>query len=103
MRKLNFDYFFNSRSPFPGFTVADEMARAIRLIRWARGLTLAGLSELSGVSASYICRIESGGLVVKKTTIKKLCAGLGVPETALTDTAALSEQDILSMALGEEW
>lgn len=55
-----------------------DIAKRVRQLRESKGLTKTRLSELSGVSQSFISAIEAGK---KKPTVEvlgKICSGLGV-------------------------
>ena len=59
----------------------DKFARELKLARVARGLTLSGLSDLSGVSISHIGRLERVERVPGRRIIEKLQEGLGKAKT----------------------
>ncbi|MEY2232026.1 helix-turn-helix domain-containing protein, partial [Streptomyces sp. BF23-30] len=46
--------------PSPHQAVLDEVAPRLRRLRAGRGLTLAALSETTGISKSTLSRLESG-------------------------------------------
>ena len=51
---------------------------ALRVWRKYRGLTLATLSEISGISTSYLSELESGNRQGKPMLWRKLASALGV-------------------------
>lgn len=59
------------------------IATRLRELRNARGMTLAVLAELSGVSKSNISLIERGESSATATVLDKLAAALGVPVASL--------------------
>lgn len=57
----------------------------VRDIRKARGLTLDALSQLSGVSASYISEIETGKYNFTIQVLCRLALAMDVPITELIE------------------
>ena len=55
----------------------------IKQIRLEKGLTQKRLGELSGIAEPTIRRYETGKLIPKMLTIKKIAKGLGVPPADL--------------------
>lgn len=55
----------------------EKVGRQVRELRKAKGLTLADVATLSGVTINHISRIEHGKYSVKLDTIAKLAASLG--------------------------
>ncbi|HET7794745.1 MAG TPA: XRE family transcriptional regulator [Rhizobacter sp.] len=60
-----------------------RIARRVRELRQARGLTLEQLSERCGVSRSMISVVERGESSPTASLLDKLCAGLGTSLNAL--------------------
>ncbi|MFP2912287.1 helix-turn-helix domain-containing protein, partial [Pyxidicoccus sp. 3LFB2] len=65
-----------------------RLARRIRELRDARGLSLEALAERSGVSRSNISLIERGQSSPTAVVLDKLSAGLGVTVASLFEEAA---------------
>jgi transcriptional regulator with XRE-family HTH domain len=66
---------------------------ALRALREQRGLTIASLARLVGISAAAISQIESGTVQPSVMTLRKLAAALAVPVFRFflpADTAAAS-------------
>lgn len=64
------------------------IAQRLRELRDARGLSLAALAELSGVSRSNISLIERGESSATATVLDRLTAALGITLAALFDPPA---------------
>lgn len=71
----------------------------LKSLRSARGISVAELAEVSGVSPPYIWQIESGG---KKNpsgeVLRKLAAGLGTTVADLLGTSLIIPEDSLKKA-----
>jgi len=65
------------------FDVNERIARRVRELRQAQGLTLEQLSDRCGVSRSMISVVERGESSATATLLDKLAAGLGVNLSAL--------------------
>jgi len=63
-----------------------QVGRKVREIRGKRGLSLRGLSELSGLSINAISRIERDECSPTVSSLHSLSAAFGVPITALFDS-----------------
>lgn len=61
-----------------------EFLETIRHIRKSRGLSLALLSEMTGMNKGYISRIESGEVSPGLHNVIRLCTALGI-ELVLTE------------------
>ncbi len=61
------------------------VGRSLRHHRRAAGLTLEGLSELSGLGPAYIGQIERSAKKPSLRTLAKLAEALDVPVAALVD------------------
>ena len=61
----------------------NELPRMIKQQRVMRGLTLERLSEMSGVSASHLGRVERGERFPSATTLRKIANPLGFGEMEL--------------------
>jgi transcriptional regulator with XRE-family HTH domain len=68
--------------------INQQIARRIRELRDAQGLSLAALAERSGVSRSNISLIERGESSATATVLDKLSAALGVTVASLFEQAA---------------
>lgn len=62
--------------PFAAKLLADAMS-PLRKIRKNRGLTLKKLASISGISASYLSRIEVSARRMNQETLRRLCITLG--------------------------
>ena len=58
--------------------VLAHLSENVRRLRQARGLSQAGLAELSGISRRMIVAIEGGGANVSLSNVDRLAAALGV-------------------------
>lgn len=64
---------------------AKELGRAYRFVRQARGMTVRGAEQASGVSYQYVADIESGARPsVREHHLRQLAQGYLVP-TAIVD------------------
>ena len=61
----------------------NELPRMIKQQRVMRGLTLERLSEMSGVSASHLGRVERGERFPSAHTLRKIARPLGSTESEL--------------------
>lgn len=68
--------------------INHQIARRVRELRDAQGLSLAALAERSGVSRSNISLIERGESSATATVLDKLSAALGVTVASLFEQAA---------------
>jgi transcriptional regulator with XRE-family HTH domain len=68
-------------------SIEARMAAELRRRREELGLSLGGLSELSGVSKAMIGKIEAGGTSPTASLLGRLCAGLGITLSALMAAA----------------
>ena len=74
--------------------VRENFGSMLRHLREARGLSLAELGEITGVSASYINRIELGERKAPSyPIIEKLARGLSISTSSLMSTAGVSDSD----------
>jgi len=72
--------------PTPISPAHQRFGHNLRAARRTAGLSLEGLARQSGVSWSYIGRLERGTANPALTTILKLAHGIGVePNTLLAD------------------
>ena len=55
-----------------------NVGRRLKELREERSLSMYRLSQLSGVTQSYISRIESGDRMPTVDVLEKLCAGLNI-------------------------
>ena len=58
-------------------TIAVKFGRVIRSLRERRGLSQEALSDLAGLSRSFLGEIERGDAVPSVETLQKLADGLG--------------------------
>ncbi len=58
-------------------SLQQRIARNVRRLRTARGLTQEQLADITGVAAAQISRIETGSRNTTLTTIEAIAAGLG--------------------------
>jgi transcriptional regulator with XRE-family HTH domain len=68
--------------------VTVRVAKAIKARREQLGLTLRALASRSGVSSSMISEVERGAKSPTISTLSALAQALGVPISALVDSAA---------------
>jgi len=61
------------------------VSRNLKRIRSERGISLAKLAELSGVSKGMLSQIENNGTSPTINTIWKICIGLNIPYTTLLE------------------
>lgn len=62
----------------------------IRTVRLARGLSLEALAELSGISISYLSRMEVGDRNVSVKNLSKLAKALGVGQGELIELGTIT-------------
>lgn len=67
-------------------------AKALRIVRAARGISQQELAGNAGLSKSLVSKIESGSREISKVTQSKLAKTLGVP-VALLDILAMEPHD----------
>jgi len=73
--------------------VADNIGETLRASRRARGLTIAQLSEASGVSKSHLKRIEGGDARLSAGVLLALAKPLGCTEMELLKLAGYLSPD----------
>jgi transcriptional regulator with XRE-family HTH domain len=76
----------------------QRIAACIRSHRMRRNLTLAQLSELSGISVGHLSRLENGGRTPTVRLLLQLARALGVPLAALVGESP--EQDMVYVSRG---
>src|SRR5215467_3673215 len=70
----------SSASDATGDNAGDHgLGPAVRAQREQRGLTIASLARMIGVSPAAVSQIESGTVQPSLTTLRKLAGALGVP------------------------
>ena len=79
------------------------IARRVRTLRDAQGLSLAALAELSGVSRSNISLIERGESSPTATVLDRLSAALGITLAALFDQPADAPSPVSRVADQVSW
>lgn len=62
-----------------------RLARRVKQLRRAAGLTQEALAHKAGVSCGYLARLETGRHDPKLSTLRTLAKALGVPVTALLE------------------
>jgi transcriptional regulator with XRE-family HTH domain len=72
----------------------QRIARRVRALRTARGLSLEALAAASGVSRSMISLIERGESSPTAVVLEKLGAGLGVTLASLFDDPAAAAEPV---------
>jgi transcriptional regulator with XRE-family HTH domain len=55
-----------------------EFGMMVRYWRFKRGLTMAALGRLAGVSKGLICKLEKGGANPTLATARSICKALGI-------------------------
>lgn len=68
----------------------QRIAQRVRGLRAARGLTLEGLAEKSGVSRSMISAIERGDSNPTAVVLERISVGLGVPLASLFEASTVT-------------
>jgi transcriptional regulator with XRE-family HTH domain len=67
--------------------MGEKIGGTLRQARQAKGLTLFELSRESGVSPSFIGRVERGDRIASGKILRKLARPLGFEETTLLELA----------------
>src|SRR5436190_18531547 len=80
-----------------------QIATRVRTLRLARGLTLEGLAERSGVSRSMISLIERGESSATAVLLERLATGLNVPLASLFDAPGQNSQPVSRRADQPRW
>jgi transcriptional regulator with XRE-family HTH domain len=75
----------DTESIMPDNQIHERIARRVRDLRAARGLSLEALAAQCGVSRSMLSLIERGESSPTAVVLEKLAAGLGVPLASLFD------------------
>ena len=83
--------------------LTDRIARRVRDLRSARGLSLDALATHCGVSRSMISLIERGESSPTAVLLEKLSAGLGVPLAALFDVPPTDAEPLSRRAEQLSW
>jgi len=71
------------------------LGKAIRFLRKESGMTQKRLAEKSGVSDSWISRIEHGEVDPTWNTIARISEGLGIPMEFVAETAGRFEENLI--------
>jgi len=82
------------QDPQPG------LARAVRQLRTAQGISQEELASRSGVHLTWIGRLESGMTNPSWATTKRVARGLGVPLAALAALGEAHDADLGRPARG---
>lgn len=75
-----------------------SMSNAIRELREMRNMTLEKLAELTGLSVSYVQRLESGARNLSVKNLDKLAAALDVPRTRLIEQNNFPSVTVVGLA-----
>ncbi len=67
-----------SAAPEPRKAVRQQIGPKIRRLREEQGLSRAGLANRTGISVSYLSRLEGGQSVPSFTVLSRIASGLGV-------------------------
>lgn len=79
--------------------VSDDFGSILKHFREKKGLSLAELGSMTGVSASYISRIEGGRRRTPSYPIvERLAEALGIPITHLIDVASSDKGEAKSLS-----
>lgn len=82
--------------------VSKKLGRAIRYYRTAQGLSLAELEEKSGISASYLNRIERGErLAPSLPVVKNIADALNVPLDHLIELSVETTEEESQLLFSE--
>ena len=84
-------------------TLNDRIARRVRELRTARGLSLEALAAQCGISRSMISLIERGESSPTAVLLQKLAAGLGAPLATLFDEPAPEARPVARAADQPTW
>jgi len=76
-----------------GLTPQRGLGKAIRSLREEQKLTQAALADRSGVSASWISKIEYGEVDPTWSTVEQISAGLGLSMECLAELAEAFEKN----------
>lgn len=82
-------------------TIRDCLAKNLKELRKARGLTQEGLAEASGMTSTNVAHIETNRVWPSPNSISAIAAALGVSEAALftaatADAAAPTRDSLLA-------
>lgn len=80
-----------------------RIARRVRDLRAARGMSLEALATACGVSRSMISLVERGESSPTAVVLEKLATGLGMPLAALFDDPAAPAEPVLRRADQPVW
>lgn len=67
----------NFEGPYSAYMARRNKQSSLKMLRRSRGLTLEGLSELTGISPSYLSRLEGGARRLNTDLLERLSAVLG--------------------------
>jgi len=87
----------------PESALDQRIAERVRELRAARGLTLEGLAERSGVSRSMISLIERGESSPTAVLLERLATGLDVPLASLFDAPSAGGGPVARRADQPRW
>lgn len=79
------------------------MANRIRSVRKAKALTLEEMAEETGISTSYLSRIESGGRGLSLESVIKIARFLRVEPEELTDEFDAAELEAAAVVALRDW
>lgn len=83
--------------------LSSRLARRVRELRAASGLSLEALAGHSGVSRSMISLIERGESSPTAVVLERLATSLGVPLASLFDAPAANAQPVAHRADQSQW
>ena len=86
-----------AEGPSPAPTLGDELRRR----RAATGLTLRGLAERTGLSASFLSQVERSIADPSVGSLRRIASGLGISVTALLAEEAHGQHGYRSVASSE--
>jgi transcriptional regulator with XRE-family HTH domain len=84
-------------------SLTERIARRVRDLRAARGLSLEDLAALCGVSRSMISLIERGESSPTAVLLEKLAAGLGAPLASLFDAVDSRSEPVSRLTEQVSW
>jgi len=73
--------------PYSAYMARRSKQSSLKVFRRTRGLTLEGLSELTGISPSYLSRLEGGARRLNTDLLERLSAVLGCQPGELLNTS----------------
>lgn len=74
--------------PYSAYMARRNKQSSLKILRRSRGLTLEGLSELTGISPSYLSRLEGGARRLNTDLLERLSAVLGCQPGELLNSSS---------------